>query len=370
MDSLGHDFWNNAKGLLSFVVMGSHFVLLSEGMVCSGRVSGGFVGRLISPVVNVSTLVSMPGFCFITGKFSSVKPGREAARSQVSIFACWIFTHLIWMPLNHDSTQDGYFPNSARHFFGFFNYDWYLLVLLVWRTMLPILAEIEPSVLAVGSMALAIASLFLDWSEVANEQLVFSFLPFFLAGFHCKKIDGCLHQWRQRRWPFWVGMMGIVLISGISFIYKPFTENLTRVFVCQYGGRPRDTLFGCTTDLRHAVDCRAPHKVVQILGLYAMSSVGFALFLAMVPDRRVPLVTKAGENSLYMYMLHYYVVHLFATLTINFDPNIRTALAISVWFACFAFLAHGRVNKLFRLCIEPPVDFLMRTEGARPQDPV
>merc|ERR1712008_287279 len=343
----------------------------SEGMVCQGMGSGGFLGRSISPFVNVGKLVSMPGFSFITGKFSSVKPGRAAARRQVSIFAAWIITHLIWMAMHNSRTQSGYFPNSARHFFWIFNYDWYLLVLFMWRTMLPILAELEPSVLAVGSMALAIASLFLDWSEVANEQLVFSFLPFFLAGFHCKKIDGSLHQWRQRRWPFWVGMMGVVLISGISFLYEPFTEKLMRVYTCFYGGWPRDTLFGCTAVLRHAVDCRAPHMVVQILVFYAMSAVSLALFLALVPERPVPLLTKAGENSLYMYILHFYVVHLFATLTINLDPNIRTALAISVWFALFAFLALGRVNKLFWLCIEPPVDFLMRTEGARPkQDPV
>jgi len=370
---LASEFWNNAKGLLMFIVMGLHFVQLGPDMTMA---SGGFLSRLMSPFLIVGTAVAMPANSFISGRFSSANFGRGHARRQVSLFAVYIITHLIWMPMSKN--QSVYFPNSTHHFFWIYSYDWYLLALFVWRTMLPILAELEPPVIAVCSMTLAIAALFLDWSEVTNEQLVLSFLPFFLAGFHFKKMDGCLRKWRQRRWPLWFGMLAVALVSSISFFYVPFTDAFNRAYICLYGGWARDVRFwsidnpGSTyeaiqnrsIELPHSADCRAPHMLVQILGLYVMSAVSLTLLLAMVPERPIPLLTMAGKNSLYMYILHFYVVILFSALANDFDPNIRTALAISIWFALWAFLASGRINKLFWLCVEPPVDFLMRTEEA------
>jgi len=270
-------------------------------------------------------------------------------------------------------------PHSLYLFHKMFNYDWYLLVLFVWRTILPMLAEMEPLVLAAGSMGLAMAALFLDHSEVANEQLVFSFLPYFLAGFHFKRMDGYLYQWRQMRWPFWIAMIwGVVLVSSIFYLPVPFQNQTARAFICLYGGWPRDVGFwsldnpGMTCEaiqnrsmvLPRITACRAPEMVAQILGLHVMSAISLPLFLAMVPERPIPLVTQAGENSLYMYILHWYVAYPFATLTSDLDPNIRTALAIFVSLAVWAFLAPGRINKLFRFIVEPPVDFLMKTEEA------
>jgi len=362
--------WDNYRGILQLFVVLVHTWFFP--MLTSGPTSAAFwdsvPGRAYMGLINIAMPVMMPGFCFISGYFSTSTPGRRQLVVQVRLCAAWLINHALAAGVQI-AMQGGGVPLP---FFAVDSVDWYLWCLVIWRFVLPPLALLRRPVAT--SLALAVLML---WTDTFNNMYSFApwaFAPFFFGG-HAAKVRGLDLGARKRSWQLGAGAMLLALFAS-SFVTDRAFMLLLRGYSCLYGGDASFTpgmaiwrsltLENFSILTAHGPDgsCQTPLGLAHVIAYYAIS---FAVVLActsLVPAAPVPLLTTAGRNSLYIYL-----TQAFFLITPLFSGMAGLAgrdASLGPWAACGMTLAgsvaywviFGRpcAKRLFGLCCEPPVE--------------
>ena len=155
--------WDNAKGLLIFLVVFGHFL--------SGNTNHS--GALL--VLTVIYSFHMPAFAFISGFFT-----REKYDFRKLLTAYVIFNGLF---LFYRLYEDGSFTLIQPYYVC-----WYLIALIVWRFLTPRIAKFRFTL-----PVLLLLSLLCGFSsEITNNfalARILSFWPFFMSGYLLQKKD-------------------------------------------------------------------------------------------------------------------------------------------------------------------------------------
>lgn len=268
------DPWlDNAKmGLVVLVVLGHVWALLPSDVAA---------GHLYDFVY----LWHMPAFVFLSGYLSrgfSYSPARMWQLVTDLLVPYVLFEGLLaWFRLHVGGEQlqdlwlDPHFPM------------WYLLALVAWRLVTPLLRPLPGAVLV--AVAISIASGFVEgeWTALLDLPRLLGFLPFFVLGL---KTTPETLEWLRGRFP---AVLGAVTFGVIAVL----AVNLDRWASTSY-------LYQHPLDLMDVPESTA---VLTRLLVMTVGLAGTLAWLTLVP-RRGGWFTRMGAATMTVYLFHGFAV--------------------------------------------------------------
>jgi len=166
---------------------------------------------------------------------------------------------------------------------------WYLFSLVLWRLLLPFFNQFKFPVALSLAAGLACGINTFDYNLSFSRTFVF--LPFFLIGhYHHSTIVTVLNNFRFRM------HLGAILISSLLIALWFNSEILNINFGWLYGSRSYSSL-GTSWEL----------GVLYRSSMYALASILGLALLAITPSASNAF-TRYGKDSLYIYVLHGFVM--------------------------------------------------------------
>ncbi|MBQ3266079.1 MAG: hypothetical protein IJH07_09925 [Ruminococcus sp.] len=177
--------------------------------------------------------------------------------------------------------------------FGGATIEWYFFVIVMFTVTLYLLRGVHRYIVLIGSVILGVAAGFLPLGDEFYLMRYFVFLPFYAAGYY-------LTPARVRKFSHKVN----VKLAGAAFLLVYFV-------LCF---REREIIY----PLRMLFTGRNPYSIVPIEGCtfyhrmlcYGISAVMIISVIACIPNRKVPILTHMGRNTLGVLFWHYPLVLL------------------------------------------------------------
>lgn len=359
--------WDNLKGLcvLFVVILHTTMIWCGADMMMDGKIFGGLITALV--------FVVMPGFSFASGHLSSAEVSRRKLVSLARMWTVFFVQQLIWVAfatgLSHLSKSAGgaRVPWLPFNFWGVLGVTWFLFDLAIWRTVLPMIALLRwPVTLSVVVSCLAPLT---DASGNGFVQTAFCFLPFFVAGYKCSP-----EALQRLRTPMVQAMFSAVLaISAVASLALPLIPGTSGAF--DFGSKQIWEAYSCFYMIAKTDSPDSCHRLISPITNVVFFAVGLPLivgFLSCVPRHKVWGLTRAGAFSLYIYLLHFYLVMISAvvlpivrgTSSSGTDETKKGllpgpyAFPLSLLFALFVWgcLGCGWPRLCCSLCMEPPIE--------------
>lgn len=258
-------YWDNIKGLLIALVVFAH---------CIYAFTGKPVNRYI---VGCIYFFHMPAFVFVSGFFSKSKNASGAA-SLVRLLAAYVLLTAVHTVM---ALAAGKSPHIITPYYS----AWYLLAIIVWRLVTPYFAKIKWII----PIFIAVSLLAGFWPAIDNRfalARLIGFYPFFLAGYFlsAESSEKLINT----------GYLKKLLIAAAALAAAAVIAFFS---VRKLGVGLGDLLF------KAYGDGIAKHFVGRI-AVFAAASLCIAAILLLSVKFRIPILTKAGRNSLAIYLIH------------------------------------------------------------------
>lgn len=297
--------WDNAKGLLIFLVVFGHFL--------SGNTNHS--GALL--VLTVIYSFHMPAFAFISGFFT-----REKYDFRKLLTAYVIFNGLF---LFYRLYEDGSFTLIQPYYVC-----WYLIALIVWRFLTPRIAKFRFTL-----PVLLLVSLLCGFSsEITNNfalARILSFWPFFMSGYLLQKKD--ISKLRKKYSPLFGQAFGLFFLVSII---------------------QGSTQFHITSADYTMMPYPEPASVFLRMILFACAGFAILSILFSMPDSKILFISSWGRNSMSIFLLHRFFTLLAGKL---YPSNMRSIEILGISFVlslalCFV-LGNDRVASLLNRLLSP-----------------
>ncbi len=329
-------FWDNARfGTIVLVVMGH---AIQRQTTDSNNALALYL---------VIYAFHMPAFAIISGYFTKASPpGQRQMRKIVTdILIPYLIMQFLWSGVQWIVEGDPGLNLTEPHWTL-----WFLLALALFRVVLPYLAMLRWPMLWAVLMSVGVG-------YVANVDSTFSLsraigiLPFFLLGWylrHWKIVD----RWRSAA----TSTVVMVRIAAAAV----FAVWLTVVLVNVQAFRDfqlKDWFF--YDGSYHEIDWWSGFLR---LGFLALAVVLSAAFYSLIP-RREMIFTAFGQATMYVYLLHSFVLYPIRESGILRDDHSSGVWLLTMVFASIAIaiaLSSPLVRRVFRPLIEPKPDWLFR----------
>lgn len=220
---------------------------------------------------------------------------------------------------------------------------WFLMALLIWRLLLPLL---EAGTLRTKILTLAAAfavSLLTGWSSelryVLSFQRMAALLPMFLLGYYCRDYQESAARWwwelgKGKRNAIRLGLFVLVAAGLVIVCYSYENGELLRRWLYwkyPYGKRGGNVFTRA---------CFTGYAVVWL-----------CLILTLIPGRTIRGITKIGQNTLPVYLLHGFVIE-----ALDYWDGYETLgepwlLTLALLFAMVLVFSSRPVGNFFRRCL-------------------
>lgn len=307
---------DNLKGILIILVVIGHFLLpISEG--------GSFVKGLFYAIY----LFHMPAFVMISGYFAKTlyKDGKFRWKKLLRVLILYvIYEGIIFL------TEKLAYPGYSTE--GLFilhesGAPWYLMALFIWYLTIPIAVKMKEyplSLLAVSiSFALAIVLKYLiNPGDFLALDRVIAFAPFFYVGYYCPKSE--LEYFSKSKIRFPTIAIAAFALLAVGFGQKVVARYELIVYGLDYN--------------RFPAEMQPTLWIISICWYAIAFTVSLGLYAA-VSDKKIPILTTIGRNSLLIYILHRPIrdLLLYAGLYNVVDPgnifNIILIVVLSILLA-------------------------------------
>lgn len=330
---------DNAKFLAIALVVIGHAIELTIGDMRTGE------GALPLARAAYVTIYSfhMPVFVLVAGYLSrgfGTKP-RQAQRVISAIVVPYLVFEVTYEVFNHylangSASIDILDPSYAM---------WFLVALFVWRLSAPLWRVMTPVAAIAVAVAISLLSGAVDLPEVLDLYRILGFLPFFVVGL-VVPADRYFALVRHR-------ITRILAAPALACMFA-----LAYVVLQHY---PTQWLY--FTDSYHVIGTTDPLGMVGRALVLVGGFVMVMAFLALVPHRRT-WITGLGAASLYVYLLHRFVVKTAEYQGLYDIPWVHTPLGVLALAGCALgltlILASPPVRTLFRPVVEPRLEWLFR----------
>jgi len=333
-------WFDNIKGILVILVVLGH--LLTD-------VRFDYDGKFLEIIYLLIYSFHMPLFIILSGYFF-----RENKYLRViQLFAVYCVWQLLigsWYTFQQgDPLLSG--QNIGFHWLQPYWALWYLFAMVIWYILTPYVIHLRGYVLFGLLFALLYGFELENTGFLALRKLVM-FYPYFLIGYYLSEheVIRIFEMPKNFKKRMRVRVLGAVaFLTVIAFL---LFESLN--------DPPRDIIA-----LANAFKHRFPYEVqyasdtwvgvMKHAAIYLMSITVALGFPMLVPMRRLPLITRAGELSLYVYLLHVFFVMAWRQfVTDAFVPEAWQAflILVAVSIAIVALIIHPAVVRLMRPLIE------------------
>ncbi|SJN32420.1 membrane protein, putative [Microbacterium esteraromaticum] len=325
-------FWDNARFACVVLVVMWHGI---QRLTYDSDVSYAFYLAIYA--------FHMPAFAIISGYFSkSASPTkRQMARVITDILVPYVIFEALWT-LTKWLVEGRANPNLTQQSWTL----WFLLALGIFRLVLPYLSLLRWPLL----WALAIS---IGVGYMSNVDSTFSLsrtlglLFFFTLGWWLRERDVVRRLQLIDHRPWWLRVAAVAVLAGWAFVCWRWLATWDDI------------------DLRHWFFYEASYADLTgsqqwwsgsvRLALIALAILLSAAFFVLVP-RRNTWWTKFGQYTMYIYLLHSFVLYPFRESGIlrGLDPTwlwlpLITLVSVAIAFA----LASRPVRRVFRPLIEP-----------------
>ncbi|MQA03095.1 MAG: acyltransferase family protein [Streptosporangiales bacterium] len=224
---------------------------------------------------------------------------------------------------------------------------WFLVTLFFWRLSAPLWRVVRfPIVLAV---AISLAAGSQQLTETFELGRLLQYLPFFVLGMSLRREH---FEWLRTRW---ARIAAVPVLAGAFYLAYVFAPMVSVEWV--YWRLGNDEL-----DVTYPVF--AGVKLLQL----AATVLVIAAVIALVPTRRLPILTAFGAVSMFAYLLHGFVAKGAEWWGFYDHPFIHTHLGIAVVtlgsVALTFVLCSPPVQVLFSWAVQPKLDGWMRGGAA------
>ena len=315
--------YDNAKGILIILVVVGHFLLPIKGHT-----------RVCSNIFFLIYTFHMAAFTFISGLFSRGIYREIQGRKRFN-WSRWFRTLVLYIVFEiitffseipaYGKTSD--FPNFLKDTGA----PWYLFALLIWYLFIPFLSLFKDKYIRIGSdkkyrrnniiyrkkalkipcslhlwICITILSLAGGYFQVFEKYLeldrVISFAPFFFAGYFLGQEK--LEKYFDYRKVFSVFSSLNLLITAASVIAVGF-------FMFDYLWDYRYVVYGSWyekvsplgIDGRLYMGSLSTEWIVRLVWYIMAGNMTFT-FLRFMPTGYIPFITKTGQRTLQIYILH------------------------------------------------------------------
>ena len=301
-------YFDNAKFILMFFVVFGH--LLQSYIDTDVFIS--YIYRLIYTF-------HMPAFILVSGYFAKGIYEKGYTRHITrKLIVPYIIFQLIYSVFY-------YFLYSKEAFnVDFLNPHWslwFLISLFCWNLMLIIFNKMKPSHALICAVILGLAVGYADWiSNFLSLSRTFVFFPFFLIGYYLNKN----HLQTLRTLNGKLIAAATIFIIAIGMVYFP-ELNVKWLL----GSKPYNQL-----------ESIAAFGMLKRIGLYSVNLLMVGSFFALVPRRRF-FFTNWGKNTLYVYLLHGFIVRIFreSELEKYINNNKTMIILIIITFVLISLLS-------------------------------
>ncbi len=271
--------FDNMKALLIFLMVLGHVL----EHFCSFTSAGVLYKFIFS--------FHMAAFLFISGYFAKPEPKRVLSSliPLYVVFTCVRFALDIIIEFLEEGTVTGW--RDFQLFTPRWTL-WYLLALIFYQLLLPLVTTENRRYRLLYMLASFVLGIAIGLNHGIGRFLsavrIFTFLPFFLAGYYEKDSHALSHALRKDGSSKIVaGLAAILLLGGFLFFHE-------RISV---------TIF-------YGTELKVPFVLMVSARLLAWI-IGFAwigILLVLMPNRQIPIISKIGANTLPVYLFHSVVI--------------------------------------------------------------
>ena len=274
------EYFDNAKGILIFLVVFGHLI----DLVCHSDSSGWIRYAFI-----VIWAFHMPAFIFIAGLFDHRRdkfPLRRVLGFLALGFALKI-ANIIVLKIYPGAAADPSLWSDK-------NFPWFMFALAAFITIAYITQKIHPAIVMITAIVLSFVAGYFSWiGDFLYLSRILVFFPIYFYGYLVKPKDVEFIYTRPRvRGVCFVGFVACVLYCGVNLdvIYK-FRPLFTG----------RNPYSGWVLE---------NHGALMRFDAYLIGMTIAFFFFGVVPVKKLPLLTRIGEFTLSIYALHYYPIFL------------------------------------------------------------
>ncbi|MBS4193780.1 acyltransferase family protein [Lederbergia citri] len=211
---------------------------------------------------------------------------------------------------------------------------WFLISLFCWNIMLIGFNKLKPEYAVSLALLIGLIVGYVDWiSNYLSLSRTFVFFPFFIVGYYLKKEHFQLLTKSRTK----VFMAGTIVIIALVFIIFPGLDEKWLL-----GSKPYSYL-----------ETISAIGFIKRIGIYSINFLMVAGFFAFVPKRKF-FFTKFGRNTLYVYLLHGFIIRAFRGSSVEsyiYDSKTLIVLLVITLFLTF-FLSSKFVTTATQPIIE------------------
>ncbi len=294
----------------------------------------------------------MPLFAFVSGRFASAGPGKPGSAGRLinQLVLPYVIFSVIWFVLRSVVEGDVGF-NLVSPFWHL----WFLVALAVWRLLLPALASLRHP-LAVSVLVSCVAGYMSGvGGPTFDSGRIFGMLPFFVLGWVLQERG--LPEWATAPW--WSSrapkVLAALLLFGAFLLCYRWADRMNEWNVRAW------TQMSGNYDALQVSEWWAGFVRLGLLGIAVV--LGASALLLM--PRTDGLLARWGANTMYVYLLHGFLLYLLREYTdvfAWFDSAPRFLLLIALAVGWSTLLSAPAIRTVFRPLVEPRAAWLFRPQ--------
>jgi fucose 4-O-acetylase-like acetyltransferase/lysophospholipase L1-like esterase len=322
-------FWDNAKGILIFLVVFGHMLYAYQDIPLIRLIVGGIYS------------FHMPAFAFASG-YLSAKSKSKMSRSLVFLLVAYaVFNTLAIL---YFYFIEGIPVSLFTPYVSF----WYLPALIAWRLLARIVPPKPGIPILLSVVALAVGFSGQIGSNMTIARII-CFSPFFLAGVMLPWEQLTAFLKKDKRKGTLLGLLSLALaLAGMAILVPRFP-------------RPNEYLMGTYL---------TPVDALNRVLIFLISGFVITAGLLMISDRRIPLLSSWGRNSLAVFLIHRFITLIAArALPLYGKPLWILLAAVSGTLGMLFVFGNDTSDHMFHRGIEGIIERLrFSTDPARKRE--
>ena len=288
-------FWDNYKGILILLVVFGHFIY-----TYASKKPDSLAHDLYIFIYSFH----MPAFIFCSGYFSRSQRSRSR-ESLAQLFLYYLVFNTIMLVFAN------LYRGTDFKFLGPYYSYWYILSLIAWRAAIGHLDKIKWLV-PLSILITLLMGFSKEFTTDLSIRRTIAFFPFFAAGYLVdkEKLEHFLANRQSARMAIW--LIPVTIVAGLSFWAVNF--------------------FGITASATLMASYTTKVNIFHRILMLAVSTAAIIAMLLVVPNRKIPLLSQIGKNSLLIYLGHRFV-------TMLYYYELFPAKDYTPWYLVYALIA-------------------------------